>query len=99
MNKITWGDPGHEHEFCVNFEEYGLFEGFIPDDVSSWIQKALSPYGFYVMNRGTRIEILPPQDWWKNIRQGDVEFVFDTVKALFPDREFKTYSRLDTSTK
>ena len=97
-NRIAYGLPGHENEFCVNFTEYNhayaFYENFIPDSMADKIEEALAPYGFYVENRGTRIEILPSGGMWKDVREGDCLFVFDMIKKLFPDREFDTYFRI-----
>src|SRR3989344_3008489 len=62
---VTWAGPGHEREYTVNFEGYGFSgssdENFIPQQ---FVQKLKAMIGehFIVDNRGSRLEIHPPQD-------------------------------------
>lgn len=92
-NRIAFGLPGHEHEFVINFAEYSGFSlswEYIPGYYARCIENTLKPYYFDVCNRGTRIEILPPVEMWNDMRPGDFEFVFDTIKKLFPTKDFVT---------
>ncbi|OHA50756.1 MAG: hypothetical protein A3A97_01540 [Candidatus Terrybacteria bacterium RIFCSPLOWO2_01_FULL_40_23] len=58
---VAWAGPGHEHEYTVNFEGYGSSRDFISQQFVEKL-KAMLGEGFIVDNRGSRLEIHPPQD-------------------------------------
>ena len=64
---VRFGQGGHEHEHCVNIEGYrGVFEDApnIPSTVSERLSVLIR---HAVSNRGSRIEILVPEDHHKLI--------------------------------
>ncbi len=63
---VTWAGPGHEREYTVNFEEYGHSsngsdESYIPQEFVQKLKDMIGE-GFNIDNRGSRLEIYPPQD-------------------------------------
>ena len=59
---VRYGQGGHEFEHCVNIEGWpGIFGGnvAIPQDVATMLSEII---GAEVMNRGSRLEIMIPED-------------------------------------
>ena len=57
---LRWGQPGHEREYCLIFEEFDD-RNFIPITFSLELEEKLP--GWSVENRGTRIEICHRSDF------------------------------------
>jgi hypothetical protein len=59
VNRLAWAIPGHEREYCLNFEVHG-HDDYIP----AWVERALAEAlpGFYVTNRGSRVEVMVPEE-------------------------------------
>lgn len=57
---VTYNSAGHEDEYTVHLSPYSI-DAYIPQNLSEELQKALGSR-WLVSNRGTRLEILGPQD-------------------------------------
>lgn len=51
---VRYGQPGHEHEYCINIEGYSINEESIPQTIADELRRLVLP----ILNRGTRIEVV-----------------------------------------
>lgn len=58
--EVTFNSAGHEDEYTVHLSPYSI-DAYIPQSLSEQLQLALGSR-WQVSNRGTRLEILGPQD-------------------------------------
>lgn len=84
--RIRWGSTGHEFEHMIHVEKsltqyYDSESGYIDYTVERSLQAAL-PEGFVLLNRGTRLEIIPPRQVWINRERSIIATeAHDQVKA------------------
>lgn len=84
-NRLTWGSPGHTREYCLNLAGHDL-ENYIPQSAARALSERLP--GYDICNRGSRIEILLPEEKWTDraehlVAEGTHEEVHQVVEALF----------------
>ena len=78
---IRFGGGGHEGEYTLNLEGYGMHAEFIPQDISNSIQKELG--GVWVVdNRGTRLEIMGKGAYGKR----DDKKILEAVNKVLGDK-------------
>lgn len=83
---LRWGIPGHEDEYTLNLEGFDM-HNFIHQGISNRIQEALGE-GYFVMNRGTRLEIMPQKERDDALVRSTVEQVLaDLPEWLLPEEK------------
>lgn len=71
-HRIVWGAGGHDREWMLHLDatEKRFLDPYNYDyidlDFVDELEALLSPSGFYILNRGTRLEIHPPSSAWED---------------------------------
>lgn len=91
-NRLAWGKPGHEREYCLRVDKGThpqMYDDrdFILAAHSKTLAELLGD-SFEVLNRGTRIEISPKSELWDSradelLQDGVHEAVHSAVKQIF----------------